>query len=123
MKKLILLGVLALAGCGVVQAQDLKRAKEEVASRTRDPSSVQFRDVRFESQVNGSKAVCGEMNAKNGYGGYVGFKNFAFKDGVLYLAETAEDIQAHTKYCVMGGRTKEQFYADHADFMDRMNDH
>ncbi|MBU4610533.1 hypothetical protein IMZ29_08270 [Achromobacter sp. GG226] len=44
----------------------------------RDPQSVQFRNVRVlkETKKPGSKAVCGELNAKNGYGAYVGFKRF-----------------------------------------------
>lgn len=43
-----------------------------VADLFRDPESVQFRDVRLGKE----DALCGEVNAKNGYGAYVGFQPF-----------------------------------------------
>ncbi|MDZ4690637.1 hypothetical protein [Terricaulis sp.] len=39
--------------------------------RLRDPQSLQLRDVRINNLY-----VCGEYNAKNGSGGYVGFRRF-----------------------------------------------
>lgn len=53
----------------------IARAKAAVARDMKDPGSVQFRNVRVyrhDEQVH----VCGEFNAKNGYGGYVGFQPF-----------------------------------------------
>ena len=41
----------------------------------KDPSSVQFRRVEIK-MFKGNRIVCGELNAKNSYGGYVGFKKF-----------------------------------------------
>ena len=41
----------------------------------RDPSSAQFRAVRV-VDAGGKDALCGSINAKNGFGGYVGFKPF-----------------------------------------------
>jgi hypothetical protein len=42
-----------------------------------DPVSAQFKDlVKSRSQ----NAWCGQINAKNRYGGYVGWKYFAIKD-------------------------------------------
>lgn len=59
--------VLLLAACGSGTA-----ARENaVAAQMRDPASVQFRDVRA-----GRQTLCGEINAKNGFGGYVGFRRF-----------------------------------------------
>lgn len=50
--------------------------KQYVARQMIDPASTQFRNTR--------KAVlgyCGEINSKNRFGGYVGFKDFhAFED-------------------------------------------
>lgn len=51
-------------------------ATKEVAKEgLKDPSSAQFRNVRIVSWGS-EKVVCGEINAKNSYGGYVGFKRF-----------------------------------------------
>ncbi len=50
-------------------------AKQTIASGLKDPNSVQFRKLRLGHE--GFKPVlCGELNAKNSYGGYVGFRQF-----------------------------------------------
>ena len=50
------------------------KAKGNITSSLRDPSSVQWRGLF----VSGSKmpALCGEMNGKNAYGAYIGFRRF-----------------------------------------------
>lgn len=64
----VFFAALSLVGCA-----DAKRtAQAKVADQMRDPASAQFRAVK----VRKSGAVCGEVNAKNGYGGYVGFREF-----------------------------------------------
>ncbi|MBK5551925.1 hypothetical protein JFU49_16825 [Pseudomonas sp. TH03] len=53
--------------------------KVAVKSNLLDPESAQFRNLytpSVSSKPMPSGAVCGEVNAKNGYGGYVGFKKF-----------------------------------------------
>lgn len=57
-------------------------AKAAVRAMAKDPDSVQFRNetVRFTGDV------CGEYNAKNSFGAYVGFRPFVYrKDGSLTL--------------------------------------
>lgn len=49
--------------------------KEGVTKRMKDPGSTEFRNV-FVSRSSGSAAVCGEVNSKNSFGGYVGFQRF-----------------------------------------------
>ena len=49
---------------------------QAVTREMRDPSSVQFRDLKVGRNAEGSDTLCGELNAKNGYGGYVGFDPF-----------------------------------------------
>jgi hypothetical protein len=44
-------------------------------SMLKDPSSAQFEQIRLVDYQDG-KVVCGEVNAKNSYGGYVGFRPF-----------------------------------------------
>ena len=52
-----------------------EKAKEAIASKLKDPGSAQFRNVKLKLYID-KPVVCGEVNAKNSYGGYVGFKRF-----------------------------------------------
>lgn len=52
---------------GLIEAK-----RGHVVQQMRDPSSVQFRDER----LAGNGWLCGELNGKNAYGAYVGFKRF-----------------------------------------------
>jgi len=63
----------ALAIPCLVQARSLEEAQAVVRDSLRDPESARFRNVA--ANPNGS--VCGEVNARNGYGGYNGFTAFA----------------------------------------------
>jgi len=69
-----IISAVLLAGC---ESGDIKMAKETVASELRDPDSAQFRNI-IESKENewGVVTVCGEVNGKNAYGGYVGYQRF-----------------------------------------------
>jgi hypothetical protein len=75
-------GVL-LAGCSSSKASSdapqaksdqplVHEAKAAVISHLRDPDSAKFGDV----YANNKGVVCGSVNAKNAYGGYVGFSAF-----------------------------------------------
>lgn len=46
-----------------------------VAHSMRDPDSVKLSDLH-ENTVAGHTYLCGQVNAKNGYGGYVGQRLF-----------------------------------------------
>ncbi len=62
--------------------ESLEQAKQSgmssVRSALKDPTSAKFKDVRI-ADVTG--AVCGQVNAKNSYGGYTGFGWFAVSNG------------------------------------------
>ena len=60
---------------GGTEAQAMEKAKESIAKSLKDPGSAQFRDVSIKT-FGANKIVCGEVNGKNSYGGYVGFKRF-----------------------------------------------
>ncbi len=63
-----------LAGC---ESGDIKKAKETVANELRDPESAQFRNIsKTKKNEFGVVTVCGEVNGKNAYGGYVGYQRF-----------------------------------------------
>ena len=55
------------------QLESMKeRAKKAVSANLKDPESAQFRNIRETTPG----FLCGEVNAKNAMGGYVGFKRF-----------------------------------------------
>lgn len=51
------------------------QAKEAVRERLRDPGSAVFAVMTYD---RGTGAVCGGVNARNAFGGYVGFRAFIF---------------------------------------------
>jgi hypothetical protein len=116
-----LTAALGLSGCSG-GAEDA--AKKLVADQLRDPASAQFREVKVVKQQDGSEAVCGEVNGKNAYGGYVGFRGFVvhgsevhMRNDDLNMRDVAEieastrSIEASTKYCILAGRTMEEIEA------------
>jgi len=52
-------------------------AREIVKTQLRDPGSAQFRGLRLKDP----NTVCGEVNAKNGFGGYSGWQAFVVGNG------------------------------------------
>lgn len=61
---------------GGTEDQAIEKGKEGVVALLKDPDSAKFRNVALKPFGDG-KVVCGEVNAKNSYGGYVGFRGFA----------------------------------------------
>ena len=57
-------------------------AKRAVEDTLKDPSSIQYRDIR----TNSVGDICGEFNAKNSYGGYGGFRGFMYYKSTNTLA-------------------------------------
>ena len=110
MLKLIgmLLVFLLLTACGQSEAEKAKSAaamteirsqrmaREFVTGVLKDPGSAEFRDQR---------GFCGQVNSKNSFGGYVGFKRFiaASEEMVVFAGDdrmTSSDFeQAWSKFC------------------------
>ena len=67
------------------QTAFITRAREAITQRLRDPESARFRNLYFHASQPGLMVTCGEVNGRNGFGGYVGFKRF-ISNG---LAETS----------------------------------
>ena len=67
----IALSMLALAAIAACKPSPVAVAENDLREHLRDPVSVTFRNVA----PRGSR-VCGEFNAKNGFGGYAGFARF-----------------------------------------------
>lgn len=61
--------VICIAGCNPSEG----KMKDEVRKRLKDPSSAKFSQIKFERTPKGTRTVmCGNVNAKNGFGGYAG---------------------------------------------------
>ncbi|WJR74941.1 hypothetical protein [Bradyrhizobium sp. NP1] len=57
---------------------DIEKAKRAIAATLKDPYSAQFGEVFRGAGVPGKPIICGSVNAKNMYGGYVGLKPFFY---------------------------------------------
>ena len=97
-----------IAGCTGKQEPEVKketpeqkaieRTKEIVKNGLSDPESAQFKSMGIKTKegTNTIIAVCGEVNAKNKMGGYVGFTKFVMvKDRGLDIAPVNGRDQAY----------------------------
>jgi hypothetical protein len=98
MKSTLLAGLIAVTALstGAVLAQSdaedssqFAGAKKAVIEKLKDPGSATFKDLAVSK--NNKYVVCGHVNAKNSYGGYVGFRRFvAFvSQGKATMPDTA----------------------------------
>ncbi len=92
--------ICTLAACGapvqqrtvgpVSKAQQAE-IKQRVAYGLKDPASAQFRAIRAITELRqdgtSTSYVCGEVNGRNSFGGYVGFRTFKgnFENGSFRL--------------------------------------
>jgi hypothetical protein len=71
-------------GARFVKAEDatwrqtafITRSREAITQRLKDPESARFRNLYFHASQPGLMVTCGEVNARNSFGGYGGFKRF-----------------------------------------------
>lgn len=68
-------------------------AKSSIKNSMKDPDSVLFKEVKVVTNTKGQKSICGSYNAKNSYGGYVGYKGFSAdaKTGAFTSLEGLDD--------------------------------
>lgn len=64
-------------------------AKEAMRQRLKDPESAKFQNVTVH-RYSGHAVACGEVNAKNGFGGYGGFEEFLYVGGVAMTRNDGE---------------------------------
>lgn len=90
---LILISSNALAEYPSKYADLVESAKKHISSQLKDPYSAQFEGVFIgQGQVNKElPIVCGKVNAKNAFGGYVGAKRFYF---VMANNQIISDIES-----------------------------
>jgi hypothetical protein len=88
--KLVAVAVFLSAGAAVYFLVDFKSLttppdynaaiKDAVRLTLSDPDSAKFRNIR---QV--TLGYCGEVNAKNRFGGYTGFMHFVYMNGTAHF--------------------------------------
>ncbi len=61
---------------GGIEPTLAKQIAEDVAESFSDPLAAQIR--RLHKSNTHEDSICGQVNAKNQYGGYVGFKSFRY---------------------------------------------
>ena len=82
----------AAASAVAARAADLERRRVDEAlilqmqtnttQYLKDPSSAQFQNVKLNTPRT---ALCGQLNSKNGFGGYVGFRDFIATEAELFV--------------------------------------
>lgn len=87
----VVLLAFGLAGCGD-NAQ--RQVEQTVRGHLNDPDSARFSDVEV---IDKGRLVCGQVNAKNAFGGYVGDRTFMIWDGTTRIASSdLESLQLST---------------------------
>ena len=92
-----LCAAIALSGCMQVTSENVSAnptrvaiAKSAVQGLMKDPESTRFGDGYQAYQLsNGDDVICGSLNAKNSYGGYVGYNAFYVRfrgEQVMFVA-------------------------------------
>lgn len=92
MKRLMLVGMIGavLSACG---NSDINGAREEVKRNLNDSASAEFR-AETVYRLPDNTVVCGEVNAKNRYGGYAGFSKYVVEGvGSRPVAKFGEDMK------------------------------
>lgn len=100
MKRVVLLvGVWTLAGCAnpntmqvttksvTPEPREVFYAKNIVAGKTANPNAAKFDDFRTLELSNGDRVYCGQMNAMDEVGGFVGYQPF-------YVRRSGSDVKS-----------------------------
>jgi hypothetical protein len=100
---LSLVAIGTLSGCfnfePTPEERFVERVEDNIRRGMKDPDSVQFKTgfVDLKREI-----ACGEVNAKNAYGGYVGFEPYSYYQGQYHLQ--SEDTKAYllgSGYCLV----------------------
>ncbi len=88
---------------------EAKQALSTVQSGLKDPDSARFRNVWAVKMplTTGEVATlfCGEVNARNAFGGYIGFQPFIALGHAAYTAESSTVFDGmYQQYCVTAER-------------------
>lgn len=110
MKRLLVLILLAVAACGQADppvdpwpglANYQVGAKDAMTASLKDPASAKYQDVMAHRYQSGY-VFCGAVNAKNGFGGYMGFTRFVALPGMAVLESGTKDFEAFSSVACAG---------------------
>lgn len=98
-----IVGLISSEHLGNIKIYGKKKAAEvaigAVRDKMKDPASVQFRNVKQVKYKSGM-LLCGEFNAKNGYGAYTGYQPFiAGGLGVLMPSDSSAAVHVIANVC------------------------
>lgn len=69
-------------------ANEISKEKQNVKNSMKDPDAVQFRGMAgYYRGEPGFTTLCGELNAKNGFGAYAGYRHFTSLAGIVVMNE------------------------------------
>jgi len=66
----------------------VRKAKSAITSKFKDPDSAKFRSLYISNKD--VPTLCGEVNAKNSYGAYVGYRGFIYNEAGQFLDDGKE---------------------------------
>ena len=89
-----------------------EKGRQIIADMMRDPLSAQFRNI-----VATATCVTGEVNGKNGFGGYAGFQEFYYDD-----ARGVGQIEPNASFALSGDAARLNDLAANADFQFAYSD-
>lgn len=78
----------AMGGCEKFTETGESRYQKKVRYVLKDPQSAQFREgfeTKEDSEGHARLSYCGEVNSKNSYGAFTGFKRFVVIDGGVFI--------------------------------------
>lgn len=98
----LLLAFIGIATCSSLTHEDdpkMSNGKDEIENRVaaeiaverqlRDPKSAEYGTVLVRDLGGGDVVVCGQVNARNAFGGYVGQRPFLYEHGVATILDTS----------------------------------
>jgi len=81
-------------------AETIVAAERAVRGELKDPDAAQFRDVRVNYTEEFGVVACGQVNAKNEFGGYTGFRRFVSSAQSVILEGRDNVADAWTGACL-----------------------
>ncbi len=82
----------------------IAQMEDNVRNRLKDPESAKFSQSKVYRGFKGAPMVCGFVNAKNSYGGYIGDKGFIAAGDLIWLQgndmQDSEFEKLWTQVCI-----------------------
>ncbi|RSO57531.1 hypothetical protein EA756_08535 [Acinetobacter lactucae] len=61
------------------------KAKRYIGNISKDPNSIKYKNVGAFLDIEGNSYACGEFNAKNSFGAYVGYRKFIYNGSTMLM--------------------------------------